>query len=185
MDNEFNVDNCNDDFCCRDYSKILFYFLYSIVILSILASIICLCFSLYIEPSFINSYTNLQQLYVTDESIAFNSNRIIVGDAITHEDNATQFIINESGHYKITYNATVFNVIYNIYGVKMVLKKDNDEIIGSEGFSQPSNYGISDPRNTVSSTVIINVDTTSTIELVNKTNQSVYELCSITIEKLD
>ena len=185
MDNECNVDNCNDEFCCRDYSKILFYFLYTIVILSILASIICICFSLYSEPSYINSHTNLQSMYYVDESIIFHSNRVIVGDAITHEDNTSQFIINESGYYKITYNTTVYNFIANVYGVKMILKIDNDELIGSEGFSQPSNVNITDPRNTVSATVIINVDTTSTIELVNKKNHSVYEFCSMTIEKLD
>ena len=118
-------------------------------------------------------------------TIKFSQNDIIVGNALTHEENSDSIIINQTGIYQISYQ--LFGIkegagSFNFNAVLLV----NDTTIDSTFNDGPVLEDLVNNRITLTSTVILSLNAGDTLMLAGVSIEDIeYEKARIDIEKID
>ena len=118
-------------------------------------------------------------------TIKFSQNDIIVGNALTHEENSDSIIINQTGIYQISYQ--LFGIkegagSFNFNAVLLV----NDSTIDSTFNDGPVLEDLVNNRITLTSTVILRLNAGDTLKLAGVSIEYIeYEKARIDIEKID
>lgn len=151
-------------------------------IIAIAFSVFILLFSIIfindtIAPNFINSYTFSEEsvLIPADGLIVFDTNRVVVGDAISHTPGSDEFIINESGSYYVSFNISVFQPPEpGIAAILSVILQQNDvDVLGSfAGHTVSTSFQLVN----LSFSVIIEADAGDVLTVINTSGIAIESL---------
>ena len=170
--------------CCKiDIYKIIF----AIIILFLLFSLIIVCINCS-EMSNKSILTAIAEkgdnTEVGDVIIKYSKNNIVEGNAISHQEGSSEFIINETGIYQISYQLYGVNNTSDPFNFNAVILLNNSPLNSTLNSSPVLKDNVNN-RMTLTSTVILSLNAGDVIQLGGLSLESImHESSRIDIVKI-
>lgn len=136
----------------------------------------------------ISSFNNTTQTLNTNQSILFNSNRILTGCTITHSEGTGSFVLNKPGYYYVSFSGNGYTSGTTAGNISVTLFNNGSEVLGANASSYSTGEDIF--RNLNFSTIIkvlpscCYVDNTATLTFQNSGVEAIFENVNVNITKL-
>lgn len=173
-------------FCECDICKILKVFSI-IIILSIIIIIVITIINTNNEEKNILSTIAVEgdNMQIGTALINFSENRILVGNALSHEEGSNSININESGIYQISYQLHGISEVLGTFNFNAVLLV-NDVVLDDTLNESPILRENVANRMTLTSTVILRLESGDNLKLGALTIEDIgYDRARMDIEKID
>ena len=123
---------------------------------------------------------------VGNVNIKFNENKIVVGNAITHEEGSDEININETGFYQISYQLNGIEQAISTFNFNAILIVNNVPLLEETLNEGPVlRENVSNNRMTLTSTVILELQAGDVLKLAGLSIEDItYNRARIDIEKI-
>ncbi|MFQ8661387.1 MAG: hypothetical protein ACLR9X_04725 [Clostridia bacterium] len=158
----------------------------SLLILFIIVNIFlfCFCITSYKQPNILQALNSQIQVGNSFTPLVLDTNKIQVGNAISHDNSSPEIIISQSGIYLVNYSVTGSLETGGPPTFFEVLLNQNNTLVPNSTLS--SLVVPSGQLNTLSGSTIIEVSDSSVISLVgNSSSDIIYQDVSISVIKID
>ena len=175
--------NCNCEF--NKTIKCPIIFIVSIIILAIIVLIVILSNQNEQKDILTSIAIEGDNTQLGTTTIKFSQNEILVGSALTHEEESDTISINETGIYQISYQLFGIKEGAGSFNFNAVLSI-NDVPIDSTFNDGPVLEDLVNNRITLTSTVILRLNSGDTLKLLGVSIEDIeYKKARIDIEKID
>lgn len=134
----------------------------------------------------ISSYNSIPQTVDVNGLLSFDTNRILTGCTVSHNEGATTFKLNKPGYYYITFNAVATEAAAGNVSVQL---RNGDTVIPG-AIAIANSTATTDVLNLAFATIIrvppscCAIDNTAILTIINNGIAATYDVANINITKL-